>query len=243
MTQTIINRPNGSRLRSIWGARLSAVLLLATSPFAAGATFLASDVTTWVGQPAGVGVNEAFLVISWADSQTPYVWGYRWNAGISKTGVDLLSAVTLAEPRLSLSGLDTGFIQNIGWNADLSGAPERFHPGYDTTTEQYWTYHVNNAQQPGNFNDGAAPTGAHILPALGSPFDEAGPGTWHSSNTGVLGRPLVNGSWDGFVYATFTSTGPGLPMNAPTPIPEPTVPAFCMIAVVLGFARRRPANC
>jgi hypothetical protein len=177
------------------------------------ATFLSADVSTWLGEPGGPGVHEAFLVLDWADTQPAFVWGYRWTGTGAKTGADLLGALSLADSRFTFDGLGSGFAENLAWNG------ERFRPGYNATSGTYWNYFVNNNQQSGNYTDGAAPTGAHILPPLGSPYDEAGPGAWVSSNTGFLGRPLVDGSWDGFVYADSSSPGPGLPRTAPA-VPE-----------------------
>jgi hypothetical protein len=211
---------------------LAVCLFVATAAGLPAATFLASDVTRWVGEAAGPGVNEAFLVLDWADSQPAYVWGYRWSDTAPKTGADLLGAVLMADSRLTLTGLSTGFVENITW----TDSSTRFNPGYNATSGKYWNYLVNNNQQSGNFNDGAAPTGAHVLPPLGSPYDEAGPGAWVSSNTGVLGRPLVNGSWDGYIYDVFTTSGPALPINAPA-IPEPS--SLGLLALALCFSRRR----
>jgi hypothetical protein len=112
------------------------------------------------------------------------------------------------------SGLDGGFVFDLQWQGNS-------FPGFNPGTGQYLQYFVNNAQVSGNFNDGASPGGAHVLPPLGSPYDEAGPGEWISSNTGVLGRPLVDGSWDGWVYAAFGDPGPAQAVNAPAAIPEP----------------------
>jgi hypothetical protein len=195
-------------------------LALASSLFLVGpcaaATFLISDVTNWVGPAAGPGINQAVLVLDWADAQPAWAWGYRWQASQPKTGADLLAAVLGVETRLSATISGGGFVSNVGWNGT------RFQGDYNPGTGQYWNYFVNNLQQSGNYVDGAAPTGAHILPPLGSPYDEAGPGAWVSSNTGILGRPLVDGSWDGFVYADFTSTGASFASNAPTLVPEPS---------------------
>ena len=104
--------------------------------------------------------------------------------------------------------------------------------------KNFIVFFVNNNQQSGNFTNGAAPTGAHVLPPLGSPYDEAGPGAWISSNTGVLGRPVVNGSWDGWVYSSGTVT-PGLAVNAPLPVPEASSVLLLGLGGSLLLRRRR----
>ncbi len=206
------------------GALLAACALLSTSRGSA-ATFLISDVTHWTG----AGASAAVLVLDWSDGQPAWAWGYRWDAAQPKTGADLLAAVLGAEPALSAQISGAGFVSNIGWHGT-----NRFQGDYNPNTGAYWNYFVNNAQQNGVYTDGAAPTGAHVLPPLGSPYDEAGPGMWVSSNTGILGRPLVDGAWDGLVYADFSSAGPGLATN----VPEPT---GLLLGVVFLVMRRRRA--
>ena len=208
---------------------LASTFLLATP--GAAATFLISDVTNWIGPAAGPGINQAVLVLDWADAQPAWAWGYRWDASQSKTGADLLTAVLGVESRLTATVSGAGFVSNVAWSGT------RFQGDYNAGTGQYWNYFVNNLQQSGNYNDGAAPTGAHLLPPLGSPYDEAGPGVWVSSNTGILGRPLVDGSWDGLIYADFKSTGPSLGINAPVIVPEPSWLSAILLLCV--WKRRR----
>ncbi|MGL5017921.1 MAG: PEP-CTERM sorting domain-containing protein, partial [Luteolibacter sp.] len=71
--------------------------------------------------------------------------------------------------------------------------------------------------------------------------DEAGPGQWISSNTGVLGRPLVDGSWDGWAYRAFGESGPALAVNAPAAIPEPGSLLLFASASLTLFLRKRVA--
>ncbi|MBC7981145.1 MAG: hypothetical protein H7Y36_11335 [Armatimonadetes bacterium] len=203
-----------------------------------GATFLVSDVTTWLGIDPGANVSEAVLVIDWADGQAPWAWGYRWQNSELETGGDLLAALMAEELRFSILGLASGFVSGLAWDADLDGTPERFKGDFNPDTGEYWTYSVNNDQQTDNFTDGAAPVGAHILPPLGSPNDEDGPGAWVSSNTGVLGRPLVDGSWDGFLYAEFGSAGPAFAVNAPA-VPETSMSILIGAGACLLSWKRR----
>jgi hypothetical protein len=191
-----------------------ALIFSATLLESHAASFLISDVTHWVGPDAGVGVSQAVMVIQWPGQLQAWAWGYRWQSSESKTGADMLGALVAASNgAFTASGLDGGFVFDLQWQGNS-------FPGFNAGTGQYLQYFVNNAQS-GNYNDGAAPAGAHILPPLGSPYDEAGPGEWVSSNTGALGRPLVDGSWDGWVYAAFGDPGPAQAVNAPAAIPEP----------------------
>lgn len=199
------------------------------------ASFLITDVTQWTGPDAGVGVSQAVLVVQWPGQINGFAWGYRWQSSESKTGADMLAAFAASSDG-SFVVTGNSFVGNLQWQGNS-------FPSYNPTTGEYLNYFVNNAQSTTidgapNYNNGAAPTGAHILPPLGSPYDEGGPGEWVSSNTGVLGRPLVDGSWDGWVYARSGGSGPSLAVNAPAPIPEPS--SILLIAgVSLGLLRRK----
>jgi hypothetical protein len=199
------------------------------------ATFLMSDVTNWTGPAAGPGISQAALVIQWP-GQSAWTWGFRWNSSETRNGRDLLLALAGVEARFSFTG--SGFVSDLRWDADLDGTPELTFPGFNGTTGEYLNYFVNNGQQSGNFNNGAAPAGAHVLPPLGSPYDEDGPGTWFSSNTGVLGRPVVDGSWDGWAYSD-GSVIPGLAVNSPVPVPESSSALLLFMAGSTLLRRRR----
>jgi hypothetical protein len=213
-------------------APLVVALGIAAGP-ADGATFFVSDVTQWVGPDAGPGIAEAVLVVQWPGEPDAWAWGYRWPAAEPRTGGDLLAAMAAASGGLfEVIGLDFGFIMDLRWQG-------RSFPGFDPGSGRYLQYFVNNPQQPGNYNDGAAPAGAHILPPLGSPYDGDGPGEWVASNTGVLGRPLVDGAWDGWVYAAFGEPGPAQAVNAPAPIPEPQTFTTLAGGILAALAARR----
>ena len=228
MTQT-------TSLRLFAAGALYCAATLFTPATSHAATFLLQDVTQWIGPAAGPGISQAALVIQWP-GQPALAWGYRWNSSETRDGRDLLLALAGVDARFSITG--SGFISDLRWDADLNGTPELSFPGFNGTTGEYLNYFVNNNQQTDNYNNGAAPAGAHILPPLGSPYDEAGPGTWVNSNTGVLGRPLVDGSWDGWVYSAGT-TVPGLAVNAPAPIPEPSLTGLLAVVGMAGLQRRR----
>lgn len=187
-----------------------------------------------------MGISQAVLVIQWP-GQTAWAWGFRWNSQESRNGRDLLMALAGMDPRFSFSG--GGFVTDLRWDADLNGTPDFTFPGYNDSTGAYLNYFVNNNMQaPDNYNDGASngtPSGgAHVLPPLGSPYDEAGPGAWVSSNTGVLGRPVVDGSWDGWVYSD-GSLAPALAVNAPLAVPELSSTLLLILSGSALLRRRR----
>lgn len=231
-----MTRHHTLRLIAAGALYCSATLFTATSTQAA--TFLTSDITNWIGPAAGAGISEGVLVIQWP-GQTAWAWGFRWETTQTRNGRDNLLALAGADGRFTVVG--GSFISDLRWDADLDGTPEFTFPGFDAGTGSYLNYFVNNNMQaPDNYNDGASdgtPTGgAHVLPPLGSPYDEAGPGDWVSSNTGVLGRPVVDGSWDGWVYSN-GSVEPGLPVNAPAPVPETS--SALLLVLTGGLLLRR----
>jgi len=77
---------------------------------------------------------------------------------------------------------------------------------------------------------------AHVLPPNGNPYAPENPGSWFVSTTGLAGRPLADGSWDGWVYASDPAPGPGAPVAAP--VPEPSGPALLLGAWLWALRRR-----
>ena len=214
------------------------------APPHARAAITMAGIDFWTGTPAGPGLHQAALVIDFghpgaAAGAPSLVWGYRWPAAESRTGYDLLAAVVAADPRLDVSGLEFGFIDTVRYDADLDGAADFTHPGFDPGTGRYSAYWVNNAVV-----DGTPPLFAdagHLLPPNGNPYAAESPGTWVFSSTGMAGRPLADGSWDGWVYAGDPLAGPREPVAAM--VPEPAAAVLLLAGSWLGLARRRRAAC
>jgi hypothetical protein len=80
----------------------------------------------------------------------------------------------------------------------------------------------------------------HVLPPNGNPFATEVPGTWVFSSTGLAGRPLADGSWDGWVYASDPLNSPREPVAAV--VPEPATAALLMAGPCLWLACRRRAG-
>lgn len=111
-------------------------------------SFTFDDIKYWVGK----GQNRAALVIEWHDGNDPdaIVWGYRWNGNAS--GLDMISAIAEADPRLIFLRQYTGpmgsTINGLGYNCpvgsisyDLEGAKTdprvsfKFQPPYKMSTQ------------------------------------------------------------------------------------------------------------
>ena len=218
-------------------AVLAAVVFCAPG---APAAITTADLEFWIGSAPGPGISEAVLVLDWRDGAPGLAWGFRWNPAESKSGRDMLAAVAGADPRLTVQGLESGFVSNFGFDANRDGTPERFRPGFDPGTGEFWDYFVNNEVylDPIDFtkNGHVIPPATAVVP-LGNPYDGGGPGRWVESSTGILDRPLVDGSWDGFAYAVFGGPGPDEPL--PVSIPEPATLLLTGLLPVLLIFRRR----
>ena len=224
------------KVNSAWAI----ALCTAISFTPARGSFLISDIESWTGPDPGPDVNEAALVIDWNDGQNPLAFGYRWIGTTNKTGQDLLREITSADLRLSIDGIDSGLVSHFSIDFDLDGEAERFRPGWDGVAN-FWSYYVNNEvfSDPNDFtnNGHILPTNDQVVPT-GSPYDDVSPGAWVTSSTGILGRPLVDGSWDGFIYSDGNT-----PIARPesiTAIPEPHSPMLIGLGFLwIAMARRR----
>ena len=202
------------------------------------AAFTLADIQFWTGAPAGPGVNEAALVIDFAhagaDAAPSLAWGYRWPSAESRNGQDMVAAVVAADPRLYVTGLEFGFVDTVSFDSNLDGAVDLRHPGFDPVTGRYSVYWVNNAVIPGTpplFSDAG-----HVLPPNGPPYATDSPGAWVVSTTGLFARPLANGSWDGWIYASDPAPSPREPVAAS--VPE-TSALSLVLAAAGSLARRR----
>lgn len=219
-----------------WRAGAWLAAALACAPASRGALTL-SDIRLWAGEERE-GTARAVLVLDWRDGGPPLAWGYRWNAAEPRNGRDLLLAVAGIDPRLSFSGLESGFVDAVAFDADLDGTPERLRAGFNPATGEFWNYFVNNEVHfdPADFtrNGHVVPPAERVVP-LGNPLAE---GRWVGSSTGMLDRPLVDGSWDAYAYDVFGSGGPGSAVAA-VPVPEPAGFFLLLCGAGLLMGRRR----
>ena len=195
-----------------------------------------SDIMNWTG----TGSNEAAVVIDWNDGKTPesIAWGYRWN-GVA-TGLQMLQAVDLADPRLVVFTVNDPSFGAIvyGMGYDLNNNGGTFTPGTpgDATTED------GSASDPGDHYAEGFDTKywAYYNSDNGSPY--GGGGAWAYGNDGASTRVLVNGSWDGWSIsdASFDAPVPDFPTAAAASVPEPSTGwVLGLGGVVLLIAARR----
>lgn len=210
---------------------LRAPLLLLCSATIARSAVTFTDIRLWAGAAPGPGINEAALVVDFRDGSPGVAWGFRWSAQETKTGQDMLAAILGADAALSVDS--TFFPGTFTYGSRTRSYSDNGTP--DFTDDSYWGYWVNN-EVYSNFENPAL--NSHIIaPAtevvpLGNPY---GPGKWVESSTGGAGRPLVNGSWDGWVYGVYL-TQPG---NALAAVPEPSTAAILTLVFAAGITRRR----
>ena len=216
-------------------------LLLA--PATTHAAFTFNDIEFWTGS----GGSQAALVIDFNDGTTDrsYAWGYRFDSATPRTGADLFLSVVEADPRLTADaavGSFGLFVNAITFDPDGTGslvAHSQTTPPFDSeaASNPFFNYFVNNEvfNDPVDFNNNS-----HILPPNGEPFADTNPGSFINSSTGASGRPLADGSYDGYIFADFGTTPPTEPFAA-TAIPEPGSAILLLLAAPALMRRRRCA--
>jgi len=207
-----------------------ALTILCSATFARSAVSFA-DIRLWAGAADGPDTSEAALVVDFRDGSPGLVWGYRWPSGETRTGQDMLMAVLGTDNRLQV---DSTFFPNAfsyGVRSQAysdNGTPANF------LDDIYWGYWVNNDvyYHPTDFllNSHIVPPATQVVP-LGNPYEA---GRWVESSTGLAARPLIDGSWDGWVYGVY-ATRPGEPVPA---IPEPQAAVLLMAGAILRPRRR-----
>lgn len=192
---------------------LRALTLMALMVCRATALESFDDINFWVGS----GANQSALVIDWDGTSTTdnsLTWGYRWDG--SAKGIDMVTAVAAADPRLYLrigpinGNLGVG-VFGIGYDANNDG---EFAAGIDTNEDQILDEFVEfdatgiaNTEPSDGFTsldpEDWYGEGWFISKfwnygiATSSPFDG---GNWTRSGSGISNRTLINGGWDSLAY-------------------------------------------
>ncbi|MCC5829417.1 MAG: hypothetical protein JJU36_08215, partial [Phycisphaeraceae bacterium] len=177
------------------GVVLAAGVGLLTGQAVADPSF--DDVVFWVGS----GSNQAGLVIDWKDGPEPrsLLWGYRWDGEATVDG--MLEAVAGADPNLYLH------MGEFDWGRVVLGLGYELSGGGDFAVEPGLTF-VDGIAVSSDPDDGRASVnpGDHWAEGwldgfwsywLGGSGDSP---EWESAQFGLVGRPLVDGSWDGLSW-------------------------------------------
>ena len=205
----------------------------------ADASFSFGEIEFWVGS----GANQAALVLDWNDGKgdESLAWGFRWDG--SATGADMLAAVIRADARLY--GAFASFIFGdvtigLGYDTDGDGFQTAPATAFDADG---WAWVAprdgTTALDSGDHYVEGWNTGfwAYYV-ADDSPFEIGG--AWQAPATGLSGRVLIDGAWDGLAFApAFSGPEPGVPVAAAVPAPA-TLGAFG--AVALASLRRHQSH-
>ncbi|MBA3482154.1 MAG: hypothetical protein H0T51_10105 [Pirellulales bacterium] len=191
---------------------LCALQLLSFAAFAVSAATLAlaapvatfDDVTFWTG----VGANRAAIAIDWTSASSTdaaLVWGYRWDGAAD--GEDMLRAVLAADSRLFAKISEPGplgiSVWGIGYDADddggfaLSDGTEFDADGVAVTglpDEDATPLDPDDWYREGWFTGVWSYTLANADPWSGD--------DWTESQLGPSFRPLVDGAWDSWAFAS-----------------------------------------
>jgi hypothetical protein len=188
---------------------------------------------------AGSGTNRAALVIQWNDGGSPaaLLWGYRWNG--QATGMDMFRAVagwtqirdasgTLltsqsgADIRLSTVWTRHSFGEVFGYALDaVNWSTEAGLRAQTDWASGYWHYSIFGGHlEYEEYDENWAYIGTAIYDRAGS-ADYPG-NNWFSSPVGAGDRPLVNGAWDAWSFATDFVPVPIVSPQS-TSIPPPVV--------------------
>ncbi|MCA9442476.1 MAG: PEP-CTERM sorting domain-containing protein [Candidatus Omnitrophica bacterium] len=199
------------------------------------------DIDFWVGS----GGKEAAFVVDWNDGIDPVsiAWGYRWEE--TATGEDMLKAIVMADPRLfakvtTPGGFGVSLI-GLGYDLDSNGFSLTdgtlfiqglaITGGSDTATAG----DTNDHYREGFFSAGYW----SYWVGTGNPYEG---GSWGFAGSGMSGRTLIDGAWDGWSWAPrFASSVPGEPVPAEFSdgVPEPATVALLSTGVIAVVGRRR----
>lgn len=222
---------------------LAGWLAVSVSSLAATIVNNLSDVSYWVGS----GQNQAVLIIDWQDGKVPpgvsggqnlsLAWGFRWPAGETRTGEQMLLEIAAADPRLVVDLMyfgTQGLVFGIGYDLDGDGG---------TFTFDQWSEDGSASDPHDHFAEGLEENGfwgyktgqsTGTRPVFSEPEGQNG------FKLAAFDRVLSNGSWDAWVFSDNPS--PPFPIPEVSPalavVPEPSA-ALLLGAAGLAFAGRR----
>ena len=183
---------------------------------------------------AGSGPDKAGMVIDFNDGISPQSleWGFRFDPAAGPiTGETMFNAIVAADPHLfSIIYADPTYGDSIfGIGYTFTNSPFAYIPGADDDTNEdgvagiagdhyqegfwvngYWNYYVQ------------------------SPTDTS----WQYASTGMGGRTLTDGSWDGWTFGPSADGWYGPPPGAPVAVPEPASLAILTVGAAAMLRRR-----
>ena len=170
------------------------------------ATIAATEIEYWVGD----GVNEAIMVVNWAD--TALAWGYRWNN--NATVADMMANIAAADPRFSYSmnGAYLGDINFTDGGVTLGITPGNY---WGSTNNGFMDMGMGQTLANGDLEKWADPAAGVIVD---STYDNTYNYWWYTyaypMTIHAVSQPLGAGPFDGIV---------GTPGCAAIPANDPAI--------------------
>lgn len=198
------------------------------------------DIEFWVG----TGANRSALIFDFhsggseSSTRQSWVWGYRWDgpAG-SKTGADLIAAITAADANLTVTNeFFVSIVTYVVGSNTYTGASDFFF------TDVSWGYYIAGGQSP-IFENVAPFAQIGVFDAPNGGINMPVGALWSVATSGSGDRLLADGSWDAWSFGPYNPTT----FDHETPpsgiayaaIPEPTSALLIGLGVVLMFVLRR----
>lgn len=192
----------------------------------ADGTFTMDMIENWSGE----GANRAAFVVQWnAESETSaLVWGFRWDG--EATGETMARAIAASDPRfffMTETGTAYGStISGFGYDVNKSGDFSITKDGVTLSPDENgvifsssYGYDGWTCTDPEDYWQSGWHQGYWSYWLKSSDSDP-----WGYSGTGITGRKLTDGCWDGWNFSVNMSSRPWKPL-APAPKNGPTAPS------------------
>lgn len=192
----------------------------------ADGTFTMDMIENWSGE----GANRAAFVVQWnAESETSaLVWGFRWDG--EATGETMARAIAASDPRFFIM-TETGTaygstVSGFGYDVNKSGDFSITKDGVTLSPDENgvifsssYGYNGWTCTDPEDYWQSGWYQGYWSYWLKSSDSDP-----WGYSGTGITGRKLTDGCWDGWNFSVNMSSRPWKPL-APAPKNGPTAPS------------------